>query len=243
MTHHIRNQAFVFILMLGIGAAQVLHAAVDPKTLKSRVENAISVYYLETFNVKVETDGKVTLSGSVNSLFDRLRIYEIVTKVPGVTFIEDKLTVITPQLPDNIIMDNILEQIRQAPSIKEPDRIKVKVTNGLAILSGEVSFYREKIMAETVTSWQQGVKGIQNDIVILPPKKARSDENLKIILQEILKNHFPVNKAATFTVQDGVVTLSGKTKLLWDKMKITEEFSKVIGVKKVIDNLETEPAE
>jgi osmotically-inducible protein OsmY len=243
MKHHIKNQAFVFMIMLSIGITQVLSAPVDSKTLKLKVENAISHYYLETFGVKADADGKVILSGSVNSLFDRLRIYEVVAKVPGVTFIENKLAVITPQLPDNIIADNILEQIRQAPSIKEPDRIKVKVTNGLVILSGEVSFYREKIMAETVASWQKGVKGIENDIVLLSSQKARSDENLKIILQEILKNHFPENKAVTFTVQDGVVTLDGKTRLLWDKMKITEEFSKVIGVVKVVDNLEAEPAE
>lgn len=237
MKRIIKNQLFALIMVLSVGMAQVLFAATDAKKLTDKVAGAIGNYYLETFNIKADANGKINISGDVNSLFDRLRIYEIVARVPGVTFIENELNVNTEMVPDKIILDNILNQLGRTPSILEPDRIKVNVTNGLVFLTGDVSYYREKIMAETVASWQQGVKGIENEINVLPPKKAVSDDNLKIVLQEILKNHFIIDKTLTFVVQNGIVTLNGKTGTLWDKTQIEKEFSHVLGVNKVINNL------
>ncbi len=142
----------------------------------------------------------------MNSLFDRLRIFEIVAKVPGVKFIVNNLDVITDMIPDKMILNNILNQLGKILSILEPIRIKVSVTNGFVFLTGEVSYYREKIMTETVASWQQGVKGIENEITVLPSQKAVSDDKLKIILQEILKNHFGIEKTVTFMVRNRTVT-------------------------------------
>jgi osmotically-inducible protein OsmY len=237
MKRLIKNQFFALIMVMSVVMAQVLFAATDPKKLAQKVESAIGNYYLETFNVKADVSGKIVISGDVNSLFDRIRIYEIVTSVPGVIFIENKLNVNTEMVPDKIILENIRNELSRSSSILEPDRIKVNVTNGFVFLTGDVSYYREKIMAETVASWQQGVKGIENEINVLPPQKAVSDDNLKIVLQEILKNHFGIDKTVTFMVQNGIVTINGKTSTLWDKAQIEKEFSHVLGVKKVTNNL------
>ncbi len=126
-------------------------------------------------------------------------------------------------------------------SILDPDRIEAEVNKGVVILKGKVSFYREKIMAQTVASWQEGVKGLINEIKVLPPKKAKSDENLRDILQAILDAQFSLEKNVYFEIEDGVVTLNGATKDLWFKERIEEEFANVIGVKKVINNLKVEP--
>jgi osmotically-inducible protein OsmY len=241
MKRLIKNQFFALIMVMSVVMAQVLFAATDPKKLAQKVESAIGNYYLETFNVKADVSGKIVISGDVNSLFDRIRIYEIVTSVPGVIFIENKLNVNTEMVPDKIILENIRNELSRSSSILEPDRIKVNVTNGFVFLTGDVSYYREKIMAETVASWQQGVKGIENEINVLPSQKAVSDDNLKIVLQEILKNHFGIDKTVTFIVQNGVVNLNGKTNTMWDKKKVEEEFSHVLGIKKVINNLEVAP--
>ena len=119
----------------------------------------------------------------------------------------------------------------------EPDRISVRVNNGLVFFTGEVSFYREKLMATTIASWQKGVKGIENELTVLTPKAARSDANLDIILHEILENEFPLDKNVDLTVQNGVVKMRGQAYRLWDKRKMEEEFLKVIGVKEVINEL------
>jgi osmotically-inducible protein OsmY len=237
MKRLIKNQLFVLVMLLSVGMAQVVFAA-DPEKLAVKVERAIDNYfYPETIGVKADADGKVILSGDVNSLYDRLRIYEIVSGVPGVTFIENKLVVNNELVPDKIILEDIRTNLDRSSSILEPDRIKVHIDKGFVFLTGEVSYYREKIMAETVASWEKGVKGIENEITVLPSKKAVSDDNLRVVLQEILKNRFGLDKNVTFTVKDGLVTINGKTNTLWDDQKIKEEFSNVLGVKGVIDNI------
>lgn len=223
--------------MTSVLLSQVVMAKVDTKKLVNNVETAIGRYYTETFDIKAESNGKIILGGEVNSMYDRIRIFDIVSTVPGVMSIENRLIVDTPELPDDIIMDNIQTSLGINPAIQEPDRIKVAVSNGLVMLSGEVSNQREKTMAETVVSWQQGVKGIENDIEVLSHAQAVSDENLTIILNEIMKNQFHLYKKVTFTIADGVVTLKGTAPRLWDKNKIAEEFIRVMGAKKAVNNV------
>jgi osmotically-inducible protein OsmY len=100
-----------------------------------------------------------------------------------------------------------------------------------------VSYYREKQMAETVASWQQGVKGIVNEIKVLSPAKAVSDSNLKIVIDEIIKNRFALDTGINFTVNNGVVTLNGTANSMWDKTELAKEISHLLGVKSVVNNL------
>ena len=87
----------------------------------------------------------------------------------------------------------------------------------------------------------KGVKGISNNIKVLAPAKAVSDANLKIILRDILSDQFPVEKNVSFTVNKGVVDLNGTVDILYAKRRIQNEFSNIIGIKKVINNLHVEP--
>jgi osmotically-inducible protein OsmY len=109
------------------------------------------------------------------------------------------------------------------------------------MLGGTVSFYREKLMAETVASWEKGVKGIADNIKVLPTAKAVSDANLKIILHDILSDQFPAENNVMFTVSKGIVDLSGTVDILYAKHRIKDEFSSIIGIKKVVNNLQVEP--
>jgi osmotically-inducible protein OsmY len=172
-----------------------------------------------------------------------LRIYDLISQVPGVREIEDDLNVNTTMLPDDVIKQNIVSELKLIKSIQEPDKIKVTVHDGEVILSGDVSYFREKEIAETVASWEQGVDAISNQIRVLPPKQAVSDANIKTVLQEIMKNRFPMNNKVSFTVNNGVVTLTGQAFSLWDKHQIDRQFSHVLGVKKVVNNLTTVPSE
>jgi osmotically-inducible protein OsmY len=225
---------FAFVLLL---VPFLLFAQMSSENLVKKVENSISNYYTQNFNISADNNGKVTIEGHVNSLYDKLRIYEIVSQVPGVKYIEDNIVVDTPALPDDVIQQNIAGELKLVSSIDEPDRIKIKVDNGLVFLSGDVSYYREKQMAETVASWQQGVKGIVNEIKVLSPAKAVSDSNLKIVIDEIIKNRFALDTGINFTVNNGVVTLNGTANSMWDKTELAKEISHLLGVKSVVNNL------
>jgi len=147
----------------------------------------------------------------------------------------------TPIVPDDMIKTNIRRTIQDNSVILEPDKITVNVNDGMIFLRGTVSNYTEKIMATTISSWQDGVKGVENEINVLPSQEAKSDENIKSILNEIIQNHFPFIDNFSITVINGNVTLEGNAQTLWEKNHLKEEFLQVLGVKSVVENLEVKP--
>lgn len=212
-------------------------AGTSPKDLVSRVQSAISAHYLQDFNVIADKNGKVEIKGTVDVLYDRYRIFDIVSRVRGVREISDMLIVDAPMRPDEMILSNAEEQIKIMHSILEPNRITLSVDQGVVLMKGVVSFHRERLLLETAVSQIKGVKGIVNEIRVLKPKQAVSDENLRIVFNEILKNQFGLEKNVQFKVMDGKVTLSGTVHLLWSKIEIGKEFSRIHGVKQVTNNL------
>ena len=207
------------------------------KNLADKVSNKILAYY-DNPSIEVKNNnGAIEISGTVNTLYDRLRIFELASEVKGVKEIKDLIDIDNKIVPDKEIQENIIEGIHLNSAILEPDRISVAVDNGEVILSGDVSYKRESEMAETLSSWQNGVLGITNNIKVLPFKKAISDDNLTIILGEILKTHYGLEKNVQFKVNKGVVTLDGTVSSLWAKDKIESDFLHVLGVQYVHNNL------
>lgn len=234
----VRLPSLLLLAMVGIAVA-----IAGTKDLESRVQSALISYYMHPLTVTAESDGTVTIEGTVDAYYDKLDIYQIVSAVNGVTKIRDLVLVNTPMVPDNAIAANIVRTIKDNSVILEPDRITVNVDQGVVFLEGKVTYQKEKLMATTVASWQDGVKGVENRIEVLPAKEAKSDENLKVVLDEIVKNHFPlVSNTISVKVQDGNVTVDGKVQTLWDKAHLKEEFLQVAGVKAVVENLTVQPA-
>ena len=206
--------------------------------LIDKVSNKIQTYY-DNPQIYVSSNGNagIVLKGTVNTLYDKLRIYEIASDVKGVKKIEDLIDIQANPIPDKEVQQNIVEEMHLNSAILEPDRIKVAVDNGEVILDGTVSYPREREMAETLASWQNGVLGITNNIKVLPYKKAIDDNNLNIILGEILKTHYGLEKGVTYKVNKGVVTLDGTVSSLWAKKNIEDDFFRVLGVNYVKNNL------
>ncbi len=234
--------AMLAVFMIG-STVQTARADDQDSQLTQKVRAALANYYNDNYIISEPLPGKIRIQGQVPTLYDRYLVFEIVSKVPGVKEIEDNLAITTSTLPDSVIATNVEEELNLVSSILEPERIHVRVDNGVVFLTGEVSFYREKIMAKTAASWQEGVMGIVNEIKVLPPQKAVSDANLRMVLQDILDSRFSLDKNVSFTVDNGTVVLNGPVVSLWDKQQMQQEFSRVIGVKKVVNNLVVEPAE
>ncbi len=230
--------AWLFFGMVGSAIPQG-----DKKDLESRVRAALSSYSMHLLSVRADEDGTVTIKGTVDAFYDRLDIFQLVSEVNGVTRIKDLVDVNTPTVPDDAIGANIIRTIKDNAIILEPDRITVTVNEGFVILDGTVSYYKEKLMATTIASWQDGVKGVDNRINVLPSQEAKSDENIKSVLDEIVKNHFQfVSSALSIKVANGNATVDGKVRTLWEKVHLKDEFLQVAGVKSVVENLEVQPA-
>jgi osmotically-inducible protein OsmY len=87
--------------------------------------------------------------------------------------------------------------------------IQVGVSDGWVTLSGQVEWHYQKAAAETTLHRVQGVKGIRNDVVVLPPDeitdiKARIERALRRVA-EVEAERIDVSVIGQTVVLDGEV--------------------------------------
>ncbi len=226
----------IFALFIGINFN--LLAFNNSMSLSQRVNNAISNYYYQSFYISANRKGIVKIEGQVNSLYDKYNIFDIASKVQGVKGIEDFISVNTQLLPADIIKDGIEFNLKLDKHILEPNRIKVMVVgNGIVILRGTVSYNKEKLQAETVASQEKGATGIVNQIKVLPKRIALSSKNLRVVVHDVIKDNFPLDKHVKFSVKKGVVTLDGHSHDMWGIDQLPKDCYEIKGVKKVINDI------
>ena len=212
------------------------------RSLKKSVEKAYYKYYTEPVKVTVPQTGTVQLNGNAETYWDKLNVFSIIAKVKGVIRITNNLSVKTETIPDEMIRSDIENQILSNRTISDPDKIKVKVTNGLVFLTGTVHFYHEAMVAEQVASWWKGVKSVDNQLDILPPSDAETDGNLADVVREVIKENFPQDsKNVEIHLSNLVLTLNGTVDTLWLKHAIEGEVHGIVGLKEVVNNLAVEP--
>jgi len=234
---HLCAAYFMTVLLL-FSMDQMLNAASKQKGLQKEVEKILGLYYPQESSIKVTDDGLVRIRGEVDALYDRLRAFDVVSKVEGVKQIKNEIDVQVPVVADKVIEAKILEKLGVNQAISEPADIKVTVDKGFVFLSGNVHYYHEKLIANSVVSWEKGVTGIEEDIKVSPNSGViPDDERLKQVLQDALERWFPTAQNVSLSIRDGVVTLEGKTRTLWMADQIAEELSSIMGVRDVISNL------
>lgn len=227
----------VMALVAAVATAGVT-AAKSLSQLKEDVRGELDRYYITPFTVTVTRDGSVTLEGDVNSYWDKVKVYEAVSRVDGVTAISNQLVVNADQMADKAIESSIEYWIGLTDAIKDADDINVTVSDGVVVLSGTVSFYRESQMAETIAAWASGVTGVVNEIRVLPPETAMSDRNLSEVARDVLDRFFPRNRSKiTVRVSDGKAILGGTVDQVWVKKAVEDEISRVRGIRQVDNNI------
>ena len=114
-----------------------------------------------------ERHGRVTLRGSVGSLYQRRAIAKIARAVPGVLAVEDELR-LDPRdrWQDNEIRGAALQALMSNGAMPA-ERIDVTVANGWLTLSGEVKHQSENDAAFDAVSALPGVGGITNEIKVV----------------------------------------------------------------------------
>ena len=222
----------IFLFTTGFSFAKV-----NANQLENNVEKKLSSAYLEPFMISANQKGTVTVEGQVNTLFDKLKIDQLISQVKGVRNINNKISINVEPTADDIIKNNIELELKRHNSILEPEKIKVKVNNGIVNLSGTVTDFREKLLAQSIASWQNGVTDMTSSIKVSPPALATSDKNLKEIVGDILTNHFSLEHNVRFDVSNGDVDLYGSAGSMYAKNHIQKAVQHVIGVKDVINEI------
>lgn len=108
--------------------------------------------------------------------------------------------------------------------------IDVKTNEGIVTLSGSVDNLLAKDQAERITESIKGVRAVVNKISVFPVK--RSDKEIKKDVTRVLASD-PATRAYKIdvTVNDGVVTVSGKVKFWNGKQLIAQVVKGVKGVR------------
>jgi osmotically-inducible protein OsmY len=116
-------------------------------------------------------DGVVTLSGSVDSYFEKWAAERAAKRVFGVQALAVELEVVLPNSTERTDSDiaeaaqSALEWTAPVP----PGRVQVMVERGWLTLQGKVDSEYQRSNAEFAVRGLIGLKGISNEISVLPP--------------------------------------------------------------------------
>jgi len=182
-------------------------------------------------------DGVVTLTGYVDSYFEKRAAERAAARVSGSKAIVQKIEVRLPGLSQRTDVDiaraaaNALQWDISVPK----DRVQVKVENGWVTLEGTVDWHYQKHAAERAVENLIGVKGVSNLITVKPTV---TPSEVKNKIEDSFKRQAELDASnVKVTVDGGKVTLSGTVRS-WAERKEAEQVAwSTPGVSQVVNNI------
>jgi osmotically-inducible protein OsmY len=182
--------------------------------LKKNVEAELSYepsINASTVGVAVR-DGIVTLSGHVNSYWEKWNAERAALRLSGVRAVVNELEVRLPTSSERTDEDIARAAVSAlAWSIVVPkDRVKVKVSKGWVTLEGSVDWKFQSSAAESAVRNLVGVKGVTNLIEV---KSKVTPSEVKSVIESALKRSAELDaKRITVEVDGGRVILRGSVR-------------------------------
>lgn len=111
-------------------------------------------------------EGRVTLTGSVDAYWKKLRAEELATTLVGVVEVKNELAVVpTHRLEDRLIADSIVAALERNTPV-EASVVDVRVSDGVVTLAGSVSSLPELRAVDDIASRTTGVVAVNNEVII-----------------------------------------------------------------------------
>lgn len=204
--------------------------------------------------------GVVTLTGEVAEISAKRRAPLVARDVPGVTTVDDRLTVkpaeamgddeILVHLRKMILDDLALahydlvtinhkgeaERWRENP--EHPGRIVLHAEDGGVYLEGRARSLCDRRLVEVMAWWVPGSRNVVNDLEVVPPEEDNDDQLKEAIVLVLDLDPFVDHEEILFTCRNGEVTLKGRVPVP-EQIKLAEHDCWYIdGVRKVENQLE-----
>lgn len=158
-------------------------------------------------------EGRVTLVGSVPTYRARAAAREDALVVHDVAGVDNRLEVeISSQLDtptDKELQSTVEEVLGADPDLRAAD-IEVGVHDGAVRLSGSVRTFWERELARSVTGALPGVRGLVNELVVVPAGGHDDVELARTIASTLGRNRHVDVTDIDIEVTSGRVTISGQ---------------------------------
>jgi osmotically-inducible protein OsmY len=186
----------------------------------------------------IAQDGIVTLTGTVESFYQKKHAEDAAKNVMGVKVVVEKIEVqlVSDMLhrTDNEIAFEIVSAYKKDYDFPE-DKVKIKVEQGWVTLSGELNWNFQKENANKTVAKLGGVKGVINDIKITP---STIEDIEKEDVETALKRNWAIEpENIDVEVSDKKITLNGSVGSLYQKDEAGKIAWNAPGVRDVENNL------
>ena len=243
---------FAVTTILLLTSSSVRASDMDDRIESSAKNSYIYKTYLKDDNIKIEsTNGIVTLTGMVADENHRSLAQETVFNLPGVTNVDNQLQVKAEQLDKNSdawIGFKVKVALLFHRNVSAT-RTQVDVKNGMVTLTGQAYSQSEKDLATEYAQDVEGVKEVINEMTINAMENKSNetmseeidDVSITSLVKIALLSHRSTSILRTkVNTENGVVTLTGKTKNAAEKDLVTKLASDIKGVKSVVNKMEVE---
>jgi osmotically-inducible protein OsmY len=160
--------------------------------------------------------------------------------IPHVAGVKNKLFVKYPSAidapQDTEIKSMVEKQIAWNHSTSNED-VDVSVKNGIVQLQGDVDAYWKKFRIEQMASEMKGVLEIENKISVVPTKNVVDEVIAEDITKAFDRSRLVDLENVDIRVENGKVTLSGKSGTPIARLQAMEIARNTLGVKDVVDRL------
>ena len=212
-----------------------------PRTEEEIKKDIIDALYwdsrVDASNITVDAkDGEIRLSGTVSYMTSRKIAEDLSYEVPGVISVINELNVQSPETARDEEIKSYIQNILFWNSSIDATKIDVMVNDGIVSIKGTVSSYWGKIMVEEFVSHAKGVRGVINELSVVPTKNFEDEQIAKRIVDNLERNIYTDASTVTVKVDKGHVTLSGTLPSLGQKISAYEGIRYIEGVRS-IENL------
>ena len=199
-------------------------------------------HHLSTTNLELSVERYVvTLTGTVESVSDQLRIQSVAWRTEGVMDVVNNLKVksLLPTYTDAEVAEAVRVALKWDSLLPEA-KIQFTVTNGWVALEGTVNLSRERAGAERLVRRLAGVRGVYNNLVVNPSEIKQ--ENICDMIGEELKRLAELEaRNIQVLLRDSTVILSGQVHSWEERCAIINAVSRTPGVEVVKDSLAIKP--
>jgi osmotically-inducible protein OsmY len=189
-------------------------------------------------------DGIVTLTGHVNAFPDRWAAQKAAQRVAEVKALANEIEVKLPfdvKHSDTEIAEAALNAILANQSIPA-GQLKLTVRDGWLTVQGQVSWQYQSNAVDIAVRGVQGVKGVENLIVIKPLPVNASPEAIKTKIEGAFQRHAHRDaQKIRVTVENGVVTLEGEVPSWQEREDARSAAWAAPGISQVEDRLVVRP--